>query len=99
MEQSSDSVDALENYNILNERYRNYYIYKQAEKEESLIDLFRDNSKFLHSYLRKKKIGAPTVGPLRTSDGTTTSDAYSMAEIFAGIFAGVGVGVSSIYIG
>lgn len=47
---------ALENYNLLNERYRNYQIYSQIELERSLIDKMKDCPKLIHQYIRGKVV-------------------------------------------
>ena len=43
----------------------------------------------MHQYVRRKKVSAPTVGPLKLVDGSVTTDCHLMAEIFADSFASV----------
>ena len=91
------SEEALHRYSIVNYRYRNFHIHAQIEHEISLIDLFRSDSKFFHSYIRKKKVGSPSVGPLRMSDGALTEQPELMSEIFVNKFSSVFLTSSPAY--
>jgi hypothetical protein len=84
------TVDALSHFNDLNFEYRNFSVTSQASYEQSLISEFCDNRKMFHSYIRRKKVGRVTVGPL-TDDATgeLTGDCLEMAEMFAAAFASV----------
>ena len=57
--------------------------------EESCIQKFRENPKVLHAYIRKKKVGRPTVGPLSLATGELTDDAKLMSECLADAFVSV----------
>jgi len=80
---------ALAEYDRLNSQFRNFHIHVQIEHESALIDRFRESSKFFHSYIRNKKVGCPSVGPLRLPDGCLTDDSAEMAELFADGFVSV----------
>ena len=45
--------------------------------------------KLLHSYIRNKKKGRPTVGPIRLDSGPLTDDPSTMVESFASSFSSV----------
>ena len=45
--------------------------------------------KAFHSYVRRKKKGAPSVGPLKASDGSVVSDESGMSELLASAFSSV----------
>ena len=81
------AAEALEKYHAANNLYRNFHFYSQLNLEKRLVNLFRDSSKFFHSYIRKKKVGVTRVGPLRLSDGSLTDSPVQMAELFAGEFS------------
>ena len=57
--------------------------------EENLIEKFRENPKVLHAYIRKKKVGRPTVGPLTLANGELSDDAKQMSESLADAFSSV----------
>ena len=73
----------------INREVRTFAARSQCDYEKSLISRARDNPKLLHSYVRSKKVGRPTVGPLLTNSGQLTDDAETMAELFASSFASV----------
>ncbi len=86
---SDESVSALANYNAINYRYKNYFVHSQISYEVSLIDKLKDNPKSFHQYIRSKKVGAPSVGPLKRSDGTLVQSCGQMADMFVEGFASV----------
>ena len=73
----------------VNRQYRSFSIQSQADYEKSLIDRSKDNPKLLHSYIRNKKVGRPSIGPIRLSTGTLTDEAGLMSEAFVEAFASV----------
>ena len=86
---SSDSSAAYASFQYWNNRYRNFTASCQAEHEERLLLLTKDNPKLLHSYIRSKKVGAPSVGPIKLDSGRLTDRPGEMAEAFASSFASV----------
>ena len=86
---SIQAVAALTTYQEINSIYRNYYTDSVSTYEQSLAADLETNSKLFHSYVRSKKVGNPSVGPLRVGSNFT-SDCYEMAEMFA-------TGLSSVY--
>ncbi|KAK3871249.1 hypothetical protein Pcinc_023590 [Petrolisthes cinctipes] len=86
---SLESSQALANYNNINHRFKNYFIHPQIQYEESLTDKLKDNPKSFHQYIRGTKVGAPSVGPLKCSDGSLTEQCDTMAEMFVTDFASV----------
>ena len=47
----------------------------------------KEKPKLLHSYIRSKKVGALSVGPIRIDSGKLTDKPGVMAEVFASSFA------------
>ena len=86
---SIEAAEALESYLIINREYRNFHINHQIQEEFSLTTRFSDSSKFFHAYLRNKKVGQPSVGPLRLDDGSLSMDPIIMGERFADGFSSV----------
>ena len=76
-------------YNSINDQYRNYHIHHQIQEKFSLIIKLSESSNFFHSYIHSKKVGRPSVGPLRYSNGSLTADPKIMCEIFANEFSSV----------
>ena len=87
--QSEEAQAELETYRGLNHQYRNYSRNRQAAYEQKLIDLLPEAPKLFHGYLRERKKGCPSIGPLRDSAGTLIQTNCGMAEIFADAFSSV----------
>lgn len=64
-------------------------MFSQISNEESLINRLKGNPKLFHQYIHQKKTGAPSVGPLKSPDGTSVENCAAMAEMFADSFASV----------
>ena len=62
---SREAADALANYQEINVSYRNFYGRSVVAYEQSLARDLKQNSKLFHKYIRSKKVGNPSVGPLR----------------------------------
>ena len=69
--------------------YRNYSRNKQGEYEKNLIKLLSTAPKVFHAYLRERKKGCPSVGPIISTSRRLVSDLHSMSEIFVEAFASV----------
>ena len=54
-----------------------------------MLEDLKRNPKQLHAYIRHKKVGCPTVGPLKLGDGRLTDNALLMAETLATAFESV----------
>ena len=80
---------AYKSFSEVNKHCRTFAVRSQAAYEESLIQKFRENPKVLHAYIRKKKVGRPTVGPLTLVTGDLSDDAQQMSECLADAFASV----------
>ena len=86
---SQQALLALEQFKDINFRYRNFYTFSQIDFEKSLTDRIKSSPKCLHHYIRTKKVGAPSVGPLRKDDDSLTANCGEMAEILAAGFSSV----------
>ena len=83
---------AWNDYIAINRQIRAYAINHQSAYEERLADLLKTAPKAFHSYLRARKTGCPSVGPLRVEDGELIAEQSRMGEVFAEAFASVYVG-------
>ena len=83
------SATALVTFNQINHQYRNYHLANRSEYEWELASQIKTAPKLFHAYVRHKKVGRPTVGPLKTDDGRIVEDSYAMSEMFATAFASV----------
>ena len=86
---SNEAQSELEGYHELNHQYRNYTRNRQANYEQKLIDLLSDAPKLFHGYLRDRKKGCPSIGPLRDTAGNLVQTNWGMSEIFADAFSSV----------
>ena len=84
-----DTVEAWELYNTINLQYRNFTRNNQRSYEERLADILPVAPKALHGYLRERKKGCPSVGPLKNQEGILVSDPQEMADILVEAFASV----------
>lgn len=76
-------------FHNVNAQYYNYKIATQVEYEKRLADRLKDNPKLIHSYIRRKKVCSPSVGPLILPSGEISADCSIMAENLADAFASV----------
>lgn len=86
---SQIAIADLDHFNAINNRFRNYHIYAQIDYESSLSSKVKSAPKLIHQYIRSKKVGAPSVGPLKSNSGRLTADCGEMAELFATKFSQV----------
>jgi len=80
---------AMTVFTDFNFRYRNYALLSRSRYEADLADRAVDTPKLFHSYIRRKKVGCLSVGPLRLPSGQVVSDPFEMGELFASSFASV----------
>ena len=86
---SASAHDALANFFDVNNTVKRFASDSQSQYELKMLEDFKSNPRQLHSYIRQKKVGCPTVGPLRLEDGRLTDDALLMAETLALAFESV----------
>ena len=86
---SPSTTAAYASFQGCNNRYRNYTVSCQADYEENIILRSKENPKLLHSYIRNKKVGRPSIGPIRLDSGRLTDAPGEMVEVFASSFASV----------
>lgn len=72
------NVELKEAINTAPSNYENELVLHRAAKP-----------KLFYSYIRKNKIGKPTVGPFSTADGNIIDSPKQMSEIFVEVFARV----------
>jgi hypothetical protein len=80
---------ALGVFNEHNLQYRNYALHCRSQYEQQLIDRFAESPKVFHSYIRRKKKGRLSVGPLRLPSGEIIDSPLDMSESFVEAFASV----------
>ena len=84
------TVQAFEDFMVVNSRYRNFARDSQSNYERKLAGLLAEAPKIFHSYLRERKVGCPSVGPLRgASDGRMITNGLEMSNEFAEAFSDV----------
>ena len=90
---SAIAVQALAVFDVINSRYRNFFSDSQMRYEQSLLENFRECPKRFHTYIRSKKVGGLSVGPLKRVDGSLVVDCDEMAEMFVEEFSSVFISV------
>lgn len=83
------SQRALSSFLSVNSDIHNFHVRSQAEYENSLSLRLKENPKLLHSYVRHRKVGRTTVGPLRLPSDKLSDNPAEMVEMFAEAFASV----------
>ena len=86
---SQISKDALHVFQNVNFEFRNFLVRAQIDYERDLVERLSEAPKLFHRYIRSKKVGNPSVGPLRNSDNDLVVDCSEMAEIFVSKFVSV----------
>ena len=84
-----DTLEAWDIYRAINRQYNYYTINTQKSYEERLADIIPEAPKALHGYLRERKKGCPSVGPLKNQGGNLVGHPQEMANILVGAFASV----------
>lgn len=84
---SISAAEALSQFNVANASIHKFHVTSQAEYESSLIHRMKENPKLFHSYIRHKKIGRTSVGPLYTITGELSDSPQAMAESFSKAFS------------
>ena len=86
---SAIAVALLQSFLDINFEYRNFSTASQSEYEKFLVDSIKAKPKLFHSYIKHKKTGNPTVGPIELRNGRISSDPSEMCEELAEAFASV----------
>lgn len=84
---SSEAVSALSVFTGLNKQMRSFAVRSQAQYESKLMHDSKDNPKLIHSHIRRKKVGCPTIGPLKFREDFLTDDPQLMADKFVQSFS------------
>ena len=82
------TCDAWVEYSIVNSEFRSFSIRSQAEYELKIVNALGENPKLFHSYLRRKKKGAPPIGPLK-QNGCVISGPLEMSKVLVQYFGSV----------
>ena len=72
-----------------NKKVKNFALNAQKSYERSLVEQLKSNPKLFHGYIKHRKVGRPSVGPIRADDGELSDDPAIMSECFANAFSSV----------
>ena len=86
---SPEAKQAAAAFFSINKSLKSYATSSQAAYEETLGAKLKEDPKLLHAYVRRKKVGCPTVGPLSIGGQVLSDDPVTMAEVFASFFESV----------
>ena len=86
---STMAKEALLRFNNANADVHRFHLRSQAQYESSLIRRMKENPKLFHSYIRHKKVGRTSVGPLYMSTGDLSDSPQDMVESFSQAFSSV----------
>ena len=84
-----ETLTNLATFNSSNHQYRSYAWSRQCQYERKLVSLLGVAPKVFHSYLRERKKGCPTIGPLKEEDGSLVVCTGRMSQLFVDSFASV----------
>ena len=85
-----ETLSAWRNFKDINEEIRDFAMKSQMDYECGVAEQISSNPKLFHSYLKHRKVGSPTVGPIKlTPSDELTDDPYAMASCFGRSFASV----------
>ena len=85
---SPAAAAALAGFQEINCSFRGFYSRAVTDYEQSLVTDWKINSKLFHKYICLKKVGNPSVGPLK-SESQFVTDCGVVAEILADGFSSV----------
>ena len=85
---SREATAALASFQEINCSFRGFYNREVISYEQSVAADLKTNSKLFHKYIRSKKVGNPSVGPLKSGSQFVTG-CEEMAEILADGFSSV----------
>ena len=83
------TVSAWDAFVSINSQIQKFAIDSQIGYERKISEQIGSNPKLFHSYLKHRKVGKPSIGPIKLQDGTLTDDPQLMADRFASSFASV----------
>ena len=89
-----NTLDAWNKFHDVNTTIKHFAVNSQIEYEKSISCQIGPNPKLFHSYIKHRRVGKPSVGPIILSNGILTDDPKQMAEGFAASFASVFVDVT-----
>ena len=67
------SIVTLTKFSRVNHNYRDFIRSSQCQYDNFLVGRLAAAPKSFHSYIRKRKKGGPSVGPLKSSNGVIVS--------------------------
>ena len=76
---------ALEHFKSLNSEYRNYTRQQQCSYELGLMEKFSRAPKLFHAYIRRRKRGKSSVGPLKIN-GSAISSSVTLVKLLPILF-------------
>ena len=83
------TAQAFTDFKVISERCRNFGLHSRCAYEARLIAQIKINPKLFHSYIWHKKVGCPSVGPLKLASGRLISEPYMLCEEFASVFSSI----------
>ena len=86
---SPQATAAWSNFQSVARDVKMFSYNSQKTYERGVVSQINDNPKLFHSYLKHRKVGKPTVGPIMLPSGSLSDDAEVMANCFVESFASV----------
>ena len=84
-----DTAAAWLDFNDANEELRHFAINSQKAYEKKVAAQLDSKPKLFHSYIRYRKVGKPSIGPIRLLSGHLSDSPQQMASCFVESFSGV----------
>ena len=80
---------AWQTFTAANNNIKTYAINSQKGYEREIVGQLSTTPKLFHNYIRHRRVGRPSLGPLRLADGTLSDNPLTMSNCFVSSFAGV----------
>lgn len=87
--QHEEVLESLWIFSRLSFEYRNFSRLSQCQYEQELENNFSVAPKMVHSYIRRRKKGCPSVGPLKLPSGEVVAGQRDMSQLFVNSFSSV----------
>ena len=72
-----------------NNSIKHFAVNSQKSYEKLVASQLKTNPKLFHSYIKHRRVGRPSIGPLSLEDGSITDNPQQMANCFAESFSSV----------
>ena len=84
-----ETLASFNRFKDVNEQIMNFSLNSQKDYERLICEQISFNPKLFHSYIKHRRVGRPSIGPIRDINGDLSDDPFIMANNFAHAFSSV----------